>query len=57
MQTNLPGVFARGDLLCIHIKQAAIAAADGVIAAIRADWYIHGETNCVPIGNKIVAGV
>jgi thioredoxin reductase (NADPH) len=41
MQTTLPGVFAVGDLLCSHIKQAVIAAADGVIAAIAADKYIH----------------
>jgi thioredoxin reductase (NADPH) len=42
-QTNIPGVFAVGDLLCTHIKQAVIAAADGVIAAIAADKYIHGR--------------
>jgi thioredoxin reductase (NADPH) len=41
MQTNLPGVYAVGDLLCAHIKQAVIAAADGVVAAIAADKYIH----------------
>lgn len=41
MQTNLPGVYAVGDLLCTHIKQAAIAAADGVIAAIAVDKYVH----------------
>lgn len=43
MQTNIPGVFAVGDLLCEHIKQAVIAAADGVKAAIAADKYIHGR--------------
>jgi thioredoxin reductase (NADPH) len=43
MQTNIPGIFAIGDLLCDHIKQAVIAAADGVIAAIAADKYIHGR--------------
>ncbi|MCB0155608.1 MAG: FAD-dependent oxidoreductase [Anaerolineae bacterium] len=45
MQTNLPGVFAVGDLLCTHIKQAVIAAADGVIAAIAVDKYIHQRDN------------
>ncbi len=43
MQTTVPGVFAIGDLLCTHIKQAVIAAADGVIAAVAADKYIHGR--------------
>jgi len=43
MQTTVPGVFAIGDLLCTHVKQAVIAAADGVIAAVAADKYIHGR--------------
>ena len=43
MQTSVPGVFAVGDLLCSHVKQAVIAAADGVIAAIAVDKYIHGR--------------
>lgn len=43
MQTTLPGVFAVGDLLCSHVKQAVIAASDGVIAAMAADKYIHGR--------------
>lgn len=43
MQTTIPGVFAVGDLLCDHIKQAVIAAADGVAAAIAADKYVHGR--------------
>ncbi|MCA9980399.1 MAG: FAD-dependent oxidoreductase [Anaerolineales bacterium] len=43
MQTSLPGVFAIGDLLCTHIKQAVIAAADGVIAAVAVDKYVHGR--------------
>ena len=41
MQTRIPGVFAVGDLLCEHIKQAVIAAADGVVAAIAADKYLN----------------
>lgn len=43
MQTQIPGVFAAGDLLCTHIKQAVIAATDGVIAAIAVEKYIHGR--------------
>jgi thioredoxin reductase (NADPH) len=43
MQADVPGVFAVGDLLCSHVKQAVIAAADGVIAAIAAEKYLHGH--------------
>lgn len=43
MQTSIPGVFAVGDLLCTHIKQAVVAASDGVIAAVAADKYVHGR--------------
>lgn len=43
MQTSIPGVFAIGDLLCTHIKQAVIAASDGVIAAMAADKFVHGR--------------
>ena len=41
MQTAVPGVYAIGDLLCSHIKQAVIAVSDGVFAAIAADKYIN----------------
>ncbi|MFN2199839.1 MAG: NAD(P)/FAD-dependent oxidoreductase [Caldilineaceae bacterium] len=43
LETTLPGVFAVGDLVCSHIKQAVIAASDGVIAAIAADKHINGR--------------
>ncbi len=43
LQTAVPGVYAVGDLLCSHVKQAVIAASDGVIAAIAADKYVHGR--------------
>lgn len=43
MRTAVPGVFAVGDLLCSHIKQAVIAAADGVIAAVAVDKYVHNR--------------
>lgn len=48
MQTSVPGVFAVGDLLCTHVKQAVIAASDGVIAAIQVDKYIHGRKKLQP---------
>ena len=41
METAVPGVYAIGDLLCDHIKQAVLASADGVLAAIAADKYIN----------------
>ncbi|MFN2136739.1 MAG: NAD(P)/FAD-dependent oxidoreductase [Candidatus Promineifilaceae bacterium] len=43
MQTTVPGVFAIGDLICTHIKQAVVAASDGVIAAVAIDKYINGR--------------
>ncbi len=43
MQTSVPGLYAIGDLLCSHIKQAVVAAADGVIAAVAVDKFIHGR--------------
>ncbi len=43
MRTTIPGVFAVGDLLCSHVKQAVIAASDGVIAAIAVDKYVNGR--------------
>jgi len=42
-QTAIPGVFAVGDVLCSHIKQAVIAAADGAIAGIAAQKFISGR--------------
>lgn len=41
METAVSGVYAIGDLLCDHIKQAVLASADGVLAAIAADKYIN----------------
>lgn len=42
-QTNVPGVFAVGDVLCQHIKQAVIAAADGATAGIAVEKYLRGR--------------
>ncbi|MCA9924466.1 MAG: FAD-dependent oxidoreductase [Anaerolineales bacterium] len=43
MSTTVPGLFAIGDLLCSHLKQAVVAAADGVIAAVAVDKFVHGR--------------
>jgi thioredoxin reductase (NADPH) len=47
-QTPVPGVFAIGDLLCNHVKQAVVAAADGVISAMAIERYLSGRTTLRP---------
>ncbi len=47
-QTSVDGVFAVGDVLCTHVKQAVIAAAEGVEAAIAVDRYLHGREKLRP---------
>jgi thioredoxin reductase (NADPH) len=41
--TAIPGVYAVGDVLCNHVKQAVIAAAEGAIAAIAVEKELHGR--------------
>jgi thioredoxin reductase (NADPH) len=48
MQTGIPGVFAIGDLLCNHLKQAVIAAAEGAIAAMALQRYLSGRDRLRP---------
>jgi len=43
-QTNIPGVYAIGDVICTHVKQAVIAADDGAIAAIAAEKWLRGKS-------------
>ncbi|MCS7178648.1 MAG: FAD-dependent oxidoreductase [Anaerolineae bacterium] len=47
-QTAVPGVFAVGDVLCRHLKQAVVAAAEGAVAAMAADRYLHGRAQLRP---------
>jgi thioredoxin reductase (NADPH) len=47
-QTSVPGVFAAGDVLCKHLKQAVIAAAEGARAAVAADRYLSGHAKLRP---------
>lgn len=42
-QTGIPGVYAVGDVLCNHVKQAVVAAADGAIAGISLEKYLSGR--------------
>ncbi len=46
-QTALPGVFAVGDVLCNHVKQAVIAAAEGAVAGIAVEKVLHGRKQLV----------
>lgn len=46
-QTALPGVFAVGDVLCNHVKQAVIAAAEGAVAAIAIEKVLRGRKQLV----------
>jgi len=43
MKTNIPGVFAAGDIRHKTLRQIVTAAADGAIAAIEAEKYILEE--------------
>jgi thioredoxin reductase (NADPH) len=42
MQTSIRGVFAVGDVLCNHLKQAVVAAGEGAVAAMSARRYLQG---------------
>lgn len=46
-QTAIPGVFAVGDVLCNHVKQAVIAAAEGAVAGIAVEKVLHGRKQMV----------
>ncbi len=41
--TAIPGIYAVGDVLCNHVKQAVIAAAEGAVAAIAVEKELHGR--------------
>jgi len=48
MQTSIPGVFAVGDVLCQHVKQAVISAAEGAIAGVAVRRYLSGREKLRP---------
>jgi thioredoxin reductase (NADPH) len=48
MQTGIAGVFAIGDVLCTHLKQAVVAAAEGAIAAMAAERHLSGREKLRP---------
>lgn len=45
MRTNIPGVFAAGDVRQKSLRQVITAAADGAIAATNAEHYLENEFN------------
>ena len=48
MQTSISGVFAIGDVLCNHLKQAVISAAEGTTAAMAVGRYLSGRDRLRP---------
>jgi thioredoxin reductase (NADPH) len=40
MRTNIPGVYAAGDIRVKSLRQVVTAAADGAIAATQAEKYL-----------------
>ncbi len=51
-QTTIPGVFAVGDLVQGHIKQAVVAAADGAVAAMSVEKVLRGRKQIVADWSK-----
>ena len=43
MHTNIPGVFAAGDIRVKSLRQVVTAAADGAIAAMQAEHYVSNH--------------
>ena len=41
METNTPGIFVAGDVTCTEIRQVVTAVANGAIAALSAEKYLH----------------
>jgi len=41
METPTPGVFAAGDVTCTEVRQVVTAVANGAVAALSAEKYLH----------------
>lgn len=48
METSKAGIYAIGDVTCQQLRQAVIAAAEGAIAALEADKYLHRRRQVRP---------
>ena len=46
-KTAIPGVFAVGDVLCNHVKQAVIAAGEGAVAGMAVEKVLHGRKQMI----------
>jgi thioredoxin reductase (NADPH) len=47
-QTSVPGVFAVGDVLCTHLRQAVVAAGEGALAGMSIERYLSGRERLRP---------
>ena len=47
-QTHVPGVFAVGDVLCTHLRQAVVAAGEGAVAGMSIERYLSGRERLRP---------
>jgi len=43
METKSPGVFAAGDVTCTYVRQVVTAVANGAVAVLSAEKYIHNR--------------
>lgn len=59
METNLPGVYAIGDLRVKELRQIVTAVADGAIAATKAQHYVNEEKERlgIPVTHKEIKTV
>lgn len=55
METNLPGVYAAGDLRVKELRQIVTATADGAIAATKAQQYVEKLKEKLGIEVKVIA--
>jgi thioredoxin reductase (NADPH) len=51
-RTAIPRVYAVGDVLCNHIKQAVIAAGEGAMAAMSLEKALRGRSKAAPDWGK-----
>jgi thioredoxin reductase (NADPH) len=55
METQIPGLYAAGDVRANSARQVVTAAGDGATAAIRADHYITDTFGTVQAAHHVVA--